>query len=197
MMLQGNDPYRQPSFTLGNRVRRAAWNFVWLLLFRVSPRPFHSWRSLLLRAFGAQLGEGCHIYPGAKIWAPWNLRLGSFVGVADNATIYDMGPIEVGDYAVISQGAYLCGGTHDYNSANFQLVVKPIKIGAHAWICAEAFVHPGVSVPDGAVVGARSVVVKTLDEPWAVYAGTPCRMVGIRTCPLAVQYRARVQAVYA
>ena len=180
MMIQGNDPYRNPSFTLQHRLKRQLWNVVCTLLFRPSPRPFHVWRALLLRAFGATLGSGCHVYPSVKVWAPWNLELGNFVGVGDGATLYCMDKIEIGDYAVISQGAHLCCGTHDYNSANFQLVVKPIVIGARAWVCAEAFIHPGVVVPVGAVIGARAVVTTSLKNPWAVYAGNPCREVGMR-----------------
>ena len=180
MMIQGNDPYKGPSFTIGHRLRRQTWNLVQALLFRTSPRPCHAWRAWLLRLFGARLGQGCHVYPGVKVWAPWNLQLGNFVGVADGVTLYDMDRIEIGDYAVISQGAHLCGGTHDYNSANFQLVTKPIVIGAHAWICAETFIHLGVVVPEGSVVGARAVVTRSLAQSWAVYAGNPARQVGVR-----------------
>lgn len=180
MIVQGNDSFTEPSFSLMHRVRRQIWNLAWLLLFRTSPRPFHRWRALLLRIFGAKLGKGCHIYPAVKIWAPWNLKLGKYVGIADGVTLYCMDIIKVGDYVVISQGAHLCGGTHDYNTANFQLIAKPISIGLHAWICAEAFIHPGVVVPDGAVVGARSVVSGSLPNAWAVYVGNPCRQIGIR-----------------
>ena len=180
MILQGNDPYRGPSFSLGNRLLRALWGVVYLLFFRISPRPFHAWRIFLLRLFGARIEVGCHIYPSVKVWAPWNLNLGKRVGVADGVTLYCMDKIIIGDYVVISQGAHLCGGTHDYNSINFQLIVKPIEIGAYAWICAEAFIHPGVIVPEGAVVGARTVVPKSLSMPWAVYAGNPCRQVATR-----------------
>lgn len=179
-MIQGNDPYRRASFALGHRLRRFVWNSVHALLFRTSPRPCHVWRAWLLRLFGARLGQGCHVYPGVKVWAPWNMRLGNYVGIADGVTLYCMDRIEIGDYAVISQGAYLCGGTHNYNSANFQLVIKPILIGTRAWVCAEVFIHPGVVVPEGAVVGARAVVTRSLVEPWAVYAGNPCRQVGTR-----------------
>jgi putative colanic acid biosynthesis acetyltransferase WcaF len=183
VIIQGNDPYREPSFPLGHRARRQVWNIVYALLFRLSPRPFHAWRARLLRLFGARLGDGCHVYPGARIWAPWNLRLGDCVGVADGVTLYTMDEITIGDYAVISQGSHLCTGTHDYNSANMQLMAKPIAIGARAWICAEVFIHPGVVVPEGAVVGARSVVTRSLDEAWTVYAGNPCRRVGTRQAP--------------
>jgi putative colanic acid biosynthesis acetyltransferase WcaF len=180
-IIVGNDPYRQPSFSLGHRARRAIWGMAYLLLFRPSPRPLHRWRAFLLRAFGARIGQGCHVYPAAKVWAPWNLRLGNFVGIGDGANLYSMDIIDIGDYAVVSQGAYLCGGTHDYNSANFQLVVRPIVIGAHAWICAEAFLHPGTLVPEGAVIGARAVAKGALPDAWSVYAGHPCRKVGERT----------------
>ncbi|ADL55315.1 LbetaH domain-containing protein [Gallionella capsiferriformans] len=180
MILQGNDPYRGPSFSFGNRVLRALWGIVYLLLFKISPRTFHAWRVLLLRAFGAKIGRGCHIYPSVKVWAPWNLSLGKHVGIADGVTLYCMDKIRVGDFAVISQGAHLCCGTHDYNSENFQLIAKPILIGIHAWVCAEAFIHPGVVVPEGVVVGARAVVSKSLSVPWAVYAGNPCRQVATR-----------------
>jgi len=180
MILQDNDPYRGPSFSLGNRLLRALWGGIYFLLFRPSPRPLHAWRVMLLRLFGAKIGSGCHIYPNVKIWAPWNLELGDHVAVADGVTLYCMDKIRIGDYTVVSQGAYLCGGTHDYNSANLQLVALPIEIGARAWVCAEAFVHPGVMVPEGAVVGARAVVTKTLPDPWAVYAGNPCKQVGTR-----------------
>lgn len=184
MMIQGNDTYTQPSFSRSNRVARGLWGVVWLFLFRPSPRPLHVWRRLLLRLFGAQIGQGCHIYPNVKVWAPWNLVMGCHTGVGDGANLYCMDKFEIGDFVAISQGAVLCGGTHDYNSPNMQLVIKPIVIGTHAWICAEAFLHPGVVVPEGAVVGARAVVTKSLPTAWTVYAGNPCVQVGLRTKPL-------------
>ncbi len=180
MILQGNDPYSGPSFSLSNRILRAVWGGIYLLFFRISPRPLHVWRILLLRLFGAKIGCGCHIYPSVKIWAPWNLVLGNYVGIADGVTLYSMDKISIGDFAVISQGAHLCGGTHDYNSSNFQLIAKPIVIGRHAWVCAEAFIHPGVVIADGIVIGARGVVTKSLPSPWVVFSGNPCQQVSIR-----------------
>lgn len=180
MLIQGNDPFRDPSFSLRHRIKRQLWNFIYIFLFRFSPRPFHAWRSMLLRIFGATIGKGCHVYPSAKIWAPWNLTFGNYVGVGDGAILYCMDQINIDDYAVISQGAHLCGGTHDYNSENFQLVVKSIRIGKDVWVCAEAFIHPGVEIPEGAVIGARTVVNKTPQLSWSVYAGNPSRIVGLR-----------------
>lgn len=173
MIIQGNDPATQPSFSLANRVARALWGAVWLLLFRFSPRPFHAWRATLLRLFGARLGKAVHVYPRVDIWAPWQLTVGDRVGIANGVTLYNMAPITIGANAVISQGAHLCAGNHDIDSPNFQLITAPIRIGEHAWVCAEAFVGPGVELAEGCVVGARGVVMRSIREPWTVWSGNP------------------------
>ena len=168
------DAHTQPSFSLTNRFGRLMWRFVYQLLFRLSPRPLHAWRSFLLTLFGAHLGRNCHIYPRAVIWAPWNLMCGAQVGVADGAILYNQAMIKIGDRTVISQGSHLCTGSHDYEDPGFPLFAKPIRIGSEAWIAAECFVHPGVEIGDGAVVGARSVVTHDLPA-WMISAGNPCK----------------------
>lgn len=175
MIKQGVDPYKQASFSLGNRIARLLWAVVYVGFFRITPRPAHRLRASLLRLFGAKIGHNCHVYPRAHIWAPWNLVMDDDVGMADDVICYSMAKITVGARAVISQGAHLCSGSHDYEDPNFQLYALPISIGAHAWICAEAFVGPGVTVGDGTVIGARAVVTKDMPA-WTVCAGNPCRV---------------------
>jgi putative colanic acid biosynthesis acetyltransferase WcaF len=166
------DPYLRPAFSLNDRLRRLVWNICWALLYRLSPRPFHSWRSMLLRLFGAKLGPNCHFYPGSKVWAPWNLICADQVTAGDGTEIYNPAPITLGSHAILSQGAYLCGATHDYDDAAFPLLAYSMQIGAYAWICARASVAPGVQVGEGAVLGLGSVATRNLD-PWSVYAGAP------------------------
>lgn len=178
--LQGNDPFVAPSFSLRNRMARGLWNFVWLLLFRPSPRVAHRWRAMLLRAFGARLGPHVHIYPSVKVWAPWNLVCESHVGVGDGATLYSMAQISLGHHAVVSQGAHLCTGSHDIHSANFQLVTAPIRIEPYTWICAEAFIGPSTSIAMGCVIGARAVLTRSVHEQWSVWAGNPARRISQR-----------------
>ena len=173
MILQNNDPFTQPSFSLRNRLARAVWGVVWLLLFRPSPRMAHGWRRLLLRVFGAKLGEHVHVHADVKIWAPWHLVVGDRVGVGSGANLYNMAPLHIGSGSVISQGAHLCGGTHDIDSDNFQLVAKPIVLGENVWICADAFVGPGVRIADDCVLGARAVLFKTISSPCGVWSGNP------------------------
>jgi putative colanic acid biosynthesis acetyltransferase WcaF len=177
MIIQGNDPYTQPSFSLGNRILRTIWNLTWAVLFLPSPRPFHAWRALLLRLFGAKLGTSVHVYPSTRVWAPWQLQVGDRVGIGNGANIYNMAPINIGDGCVISQGAHLCAGSHDIDSPNFQLIAAPISLGRNVWVCAEAFIGPGVKIADGCVLGARGVLTKSIDPPWTVWAGNPAKMI--------------------
>lgn len=166
------DPYLRPAFTLRNRLMRVLWGVVWLLLYRTSPRPMHGWRSMLLRLFGATMGADCHFYPRARIWAPWNLVCADQVTAADGVEIYNPAPMHFGSHAIVSQDAYLCGATHDYNSAAFPLLAYEMRFGAYSWVCARASVGPGVNMGEGAVLGMSSVATRSM-EPWTVYAGNP------------------------
>lgn len=169
-----DDPYDRPSMSLSNRAGRALWGVVWTLFGRTSPRPLHAWRAGLLRLFGARLGPRCRIYPGAVIWAPWNLVCEDHVAIANGAVIYNSLPMHLGSHATVSQDAYLCGATHDFDVAEFPMISKPISVGAYAWVCARATVMPGVQVAEGAVLGLGSIAARNLDA-WTVYAGHPAR----------------------
>ncbi|HEY9346516.1 MAG TPA: putative colanic acid biosynthesis acetyltransferase, partial [Inquilinus sp.] len=100
--------------------------------------------------------------------------------IAPGVTCYNVDPITIGDFAVVSQGAHLCTGTHDVDDARFPLRARPIVIEAQAWVAAEAFVGPGVTVGEGAVLGARGVAFRDLDA-WMIYAGNPARKLRERT----------------
>jgi len=167
-----DNAYHRASFGLGNRLARLLWQFVYLLLYRPSPRPFHAWRSALLQLFGAKLGPGCHFYPSGRIWAPWNLVCEDCCALADCAEIYNPSLVYLESHCVISQQAFICGATHDYNDPEFPMVSYPMRLGAYSWICARASVAPGVKVGAGAVLGLGSVASRDLD-PWTVYSGVP------------------------
>ena len=171
--MHNQDTFTGPSFSLRNRVGRVFWGVAYNLLFRFSPNPLHGWRAFLLKAFGAKIGRGVHVYPGVKIWAPWNITLDDECGIASGAILYSQGKIKIGSRSVISQGAHLCAGTHDYTQKGFPLITAPINIGDNAWIAAEAFIHPGVTIGTGSVIGARSVVNKDMPA-WMICAGHPC-----------------------
>lgn len=168
-----------PSFSLQHRLERALWNLTWGALGAWTPPPFHPWRRALLRLFGAKIAPTARIYGSAKIWYPRHLSMAHNAAIGPGVVCYSMAPIDVGADATISQRAHLCAGTHDIDDANFQLIARPIQIGAKAWIASEAFVGPGVTVGEGAVLGARGVTVKNLPD-WSVSVGNPARQIRLR-----------------
>jgi len=168
-----------PSFSLGQRAFRALWNATWLLLASWTPPPLHPWRRSLLKLFGAKVGSTSAIYGSARIWHPANFEIGEWACVGPRVIVYSMARITLGDYALISQGAHICAGTHDIEDPDFQLETRPINIGARAWIAADAFVGPGVTVGEGAVLGARGCAFRDLD-PWTVYVGNPALAIKLR-----------------
>ena len=189
--MQQHATYVGTSFSAQNRLKRILWAVVSGIFFRWSPRPLHGWRSFLLRCFGAKVGKGVLIFPLVKVWAPWNLDLRYECVIANRVNLYSQGKITIGCQAIISQGVHICAGTHDYNKPDFPLVTSPIYIDDQAWVAAEAFIHPGVKIGKGCVVGARSVVTKDMPE-WMVCAGFPCKPIGVRNNVSLKEYKAFV-----
>lgn len=133
-----------------------------------------------MRLFGGHIHPKAKIYPSTRIWYPPNLSMAEHACLGPNVNCYCMDKISLGAYSLVSQGAYLCGGTHDVDDPNFQLQIRPITISANAWIAAQAFVGPGVTVGEGAVLGARAVTMKSL-EPWSIYVGNPASLIRKRS----------------
>lgn len=165
-----------------NKAARALWGIVYTLLFRFSPRPLHGWRRFLLRRFGATVGPGAHPYPRARVWAPWQLTMGTGSTLADDVDCYCVARVTLGDYATVSQYSYLCTAGHDTASldgGHMPLVAAPIHIGARAWVAADVFIGPGVTIGDQAVVGARSTVHRDVGAG-EIVAGSPPRFIRMR-----------------
>lgn len=162
------------SFSLGHRSLRVIWGVIWLAFASWTPPFLHPWRRFLLRAFGANIADTASVYGSARIWYPPNLEMAEYSCLGRRVNCYSMAKITIGAYAIASQDAHLCAGTHDIDDPDFQLHAERISIGSRAWIAAEAFVGPGVLVGEGAVLGARGVAFKDL-APWTVYAGNPVR----------------------
>ncbi len=165
------------SLTLGNKLRRAFWNICRILFFYPFYGPlFWRWRIFVLKIFGMKIGKGCKISNSAKIWAPWNVEMEQYVAIGPHTKVYSVDKIVLGEKITVSQGAYLCSASHDISYRNKPLIHKPIRINSYAWICTEAFVGMGVTIGEGAVVGARAVVTKDV-EPWTVVAGNPAKFI--------------------
>jgi putative colanic acid biosynthesis acetyltransferase WcaF len=171
--------YTVATFSISNRLRRALWHALWSCILRPSPRSFFGWRAFWFRAFGARLGHCCHIYPAARVWAPWLLEMDDGACLGEGAEVYNPAGVTLGRYAIVSQGAYLCGASHDVHDPDFAFIAKKIELGSYSWVCARAIVLPGIVMEEGAVLAAGAVATRHA-LAWTIHAGNPAREIGRR-----------------
>ena len=166
------DRFDDRSFSRG----RPAWiEALWLLcqaLFLESWLPGSAHRVLILRLFGARIGNGVIIKPHVRVKFPWRLVIGDYSWIGEDAWIDNLAEVRIGSHCCVSQGVYLCTGSHDWASERFDLKTSPITIGDHVWLGARSAVGPGVSIADGAVLTMGSVATKSL-SPWCIHSGSP------------------------
>ncbi|MDB5296348.1 MAG: putative colanic acid biosynthesis acetyltransferase [Phycisphaerales bacterium] len=155
-----------------DQFRRLAWAGVEMTLYRGSFHTWSRWRAALLRLFGAQVGPRCTIRRTSRVYYPWKLSMGADSSLGDRCEVYNLGPISIGERVSVSQEAMLCGGTHDYTRLAMPLVTRPIVLKDDAWVCARAFVGPGVTVGEGAIIGACAVAARDVPD-WTIVAGNP------------------------
>ena len=150
------------------------WQICWPLFCGWTPSPLNPWRLFWLRLFGAKITGRPFVHQRARIALPWNLTLRDRACLGDRANAYSLGPIELHEASTVAQEAYLCTGTHDFSSPTLNLQTAPIVVGAGAFICARAFILPGITVGARAIIGAGAVVTHDVAEASKV-AGNPAR----------------------
>lgn len=155
---------------------RIVWYIINHTVFRcMIGRPFRQARNNILRWFGAKIDKDACIYPSCNIFAPWNLIVGRAC-IGPDTIIYCKDKIVLGDDCVVSQRVYLCTASHDIANLMLPLKTAPIVIEDQAWVAADAFVGMGVTIGQGAVVGARAAVFKDV-ESWTVVGGNPAKFI--------------------
>lgn len=149
-----------------SRLVEGVWALFDLVLVR-SGLPGSSWRRALLRLFGAKIGDGVVIKARVAVKFPWRLEIGAHSWIGEGAWIDNLALVSIGAHVCVSQGAYLCTGSHDWSRPAFDLVTKPIRIEDSAWICAKAVIGPGVTIGRGAVVGLGAVATRDVPQ-WRI-----------------------------
>lgn len=164
--------------SLWSKIARVLWSMTWMFLFRPTPRGniFRPWRIFLLKLFGANVKWSSNVLPSCRIWQPWKLTMGDYACLSENVDCYTVDDIVIGAQATVSQGVKLCSASHDISSRIMELTTHPIHIGENAWVAGWSIILPGVTIGEGAVVGAGSVVTKDVDL-WSVVAGNPARLI--------------------
>lgn len=136
-------------------------------------------RIRLLKVFGARIGQGVKIKPHVRVKFPWRLEIGDHSWIGEEAWIDNLAPVKIGSSCCLSQGVYLCTGSHNWASERFDLITSPIVIEDSAWLCARTSIGPGVRVCEGAVLTMGSVATEDLSQ-WQIHSGAPAKPIRAR-----------------
>ena len=159
------------------KYRRLVWLVAWRLLAAWFPYFVgNRWRVWLLKCFGMKHRGHIAAYPSVKVWAPWNVEMGSYVAVDDVVNLYSADKIRIGTKVAISREAFICTASHDITKPNRPLVTAPITICDGVWIGARAIILPGVTIGEGSVIAAGAVVTKDI-PPRTLVAEVPAKVV--------------------
>jgi putative colanic acid biosynthesis acetyltransferase WcaF len=179
-MMQNLNSFKLPD---GFRGRSAIIVQLWWLIqdtfFRWSPDFMYGWRNWLLRLFGAKIGKGVRFRPTVTITYPWKVTIGDYSWIGQNVVLYSLGEIEIGSHVSISERSYICTASHDYTQSDFPIFAKKTCIGAQSWLATDVFLAPGVSIGEGAVIGARSSVYSDMPKKMVCF-GNPCKPIKVR-----------------
>lgn len=161
-------------FSTREKIGRIVWAFVQATVFRLSFPTWYGWRNMLLRKFGASVHSSCRVRRTARFECPWNFTAGANCAIGEHVIVYALGPITLGRRVSVSQYSHLCAGTHDFSRFDMPLLRPSIVLKDDAWLGTDAFVGPGVTMHEGALLGARASAFTDL-EAWSVNVGNPAR----------------------
>lgn len=167
----------QNTLSRKNQIDRFVWTIVWTVFARPLPRSLgNGWKLFLLRLFGAKVHPKAVVYSNVRIYMPWNLEMEAYSCLSPEVDCYNVAKVKIGAHSTVSQKTYLCTASHDITKSHNPLITAPIIIEDQAWIGASAFIGMGVTIKQGAVVGATASVYKDV-EPWTVVGGNPAKLI--------------------
>ncbi len=153
-------------------IKRVLWYFTNHLIFNHGFFPFSSIKILLLKLFGAKVGNGVFIKPKISVKYPWHLEIGNNVWIGENVWIDNLTSIRIGNNVCLSQGAMLLTGNHNYKKVSFDLIVGKIVLEDGVWIGARSVVCPGITCFSHSILSVNSVATADL-RAYGIYQGNP------------------------
>lgn len=161
-------------------IKSVLWYFTNAVFFNSRLFPVNSLKVLMLRLFGASVGDAVVIKPSINVKYPWLLTIGNHVWIGENVWIDNLTDVYIGDNCCLSQGAMLLTGNHNYKKATFDLMVGKIILEDGVWISARSMVGPGVTCKSHSVLLANSFAARDMDA-FTIYGGSPAQPIKKRT----------------
>lgn len=124
------------------------------------------------RMYGLRMGRGVNIGRGVFLLSPWLIRIGDHCNVQMNCFLDGRGGLTIGNNIDLTPGVRILTEQHDIDSPDYKLVKKAVVIQDNVVVGSWALIMPGVTVGEGAVIAAASVVARSV-EPWTLVAGSP------------------------
>ncbi|HEX2950571.1 MAG TPA: acyltransferase [Armatimonadota bacterium] len=178
-------PFPIPSILERIRRVRLWWLLLWNPRLKIDRSSFVKFGNVRFNTSWGEIviGKKCHIY-GGNLEA--YLTVGDRVNIIGGLKIGGSGKYRViiGDDTWIAPNVYICPNTHQYKKRGLTITAQGIHghdivIGSDCWIGVNVVISPGVSIGNGAVIGANAVVTKDIPD-YAVAVGVPARIIGYR-----------------
>ena len=166
--------YNNDTYKPGSTVKRTLWYFTNMLFFKTLLPVPSGMKVVLLRVFGAKVGQGVVIKPDVNVKYPWFLEIGDYCWIGEGAWVDNLALVKLGNNVVLSQGSYLLTGSHNYKKKSFDLILGKIVIEDGVWIGAKSIVCPGVICKSHSVLAVGSVATNDL-ENYMIYQGNPAK----------------------
>lgn len=179
MMITELSKYNNSWYKPGSKLKIGLWYITNFFLFRSSLIPFTGIKRILLRLFGAKVGNGVVIKPRVNIKYPWLLEIGDYSWIGEDVWIDNLAMVTIGKNVCLSQGAMILCGSHNYKKTTFDLMLLPVTLEDGVWIGAQAIVQLGITCKSHSILSLKSVATKTL-EPYYIYRGNPAKEVRLR-----------------
>lgn len=147
----------------------------------ILPNPLRKW---YLRCFGIKIGKKSSIHRGCRFFHVGKFKMGNDSVINFGCYLDNRRGIKIGDNVGIAHNTKIYSLGHDMESPKFETKGAQVIIKDNAFIFSNALIMPGVTIGEGAIVLAGSVVTKDV-EPWTIVGGNPAKLIKMRKQKIA------------
>ena len=157
------------------------FNVIWVICELLPP----IFRGAIFKILFKKFGDGCLVDYGCYFRYAHKISIANNVAINHGCELYASmqsvhGTITLMDYAVLGPKVIIFTASHDYTAINLPDISAQVIVCRYAWVGGNTTILPGVTIGEGAVIGAGSVVTKDV-PPWSVAVGNPAKVIKSRS----------------